>query len=331
MRLLALARPVLLTYRFERTTGPVRYRFRLKVVRQAGLPFQKRRLARGVGVRPALQRLKPRRSWDAATSLAARGRSGGQSRGGHQRIRVHSTGDPARTGERPARALGSARGARCDARQRPQQLARAARAGRRRGGVGKTALVRRFCDEHARSARILWGACDALFTPRPLGPLLDVAEDDRRRAGAGRGGRRAGRTRSPRRCCASSRARARRSSCSRTCTGPTRPRSTSLRLLARSGHGARAGARDLPRRRARPRHPLRIVLGELASGQHVARCELRRSRPGGRGARRAARRRRGRAPPPHGGQPVLRHRGAGGGDVRSRRRCATRCSPAPRA
>ncbi len=26
-------------YRFERTTGPVRYRFRLKVVRQAGLPF----------------------------------------------------------------------------------------------------------------------------------------------------------------------------------------------------------------------------------------------------------------------------------------------------
>ena len=27
-------------YRFERTTGPVRYRFRLKIVRQAGLPFQ---------------------------------------------------------------------------------------------------------------------------------------------------------------------------------------------------------------------------------------------------------------------------------------------------
>ena len=27
-------------YRFERTTRPVRYRFRLKVVRQAGLPFQ---------------------------------------------------------------------------------------------------------------------------------------------------------------------------------------------------------------------------------------------------------------------------------------------------
>jgi hypothetical protein len=26
--------------RFERTTRPARYRFRLKVVRQAGLPFQ---------------------------------------------------------------------------------------------------------------------------------------------------------------------------------------------------------------------------------------------------------------------------------------------------
>jgi DNA-binding CsgD family transcriptional regulator len=43
-------------------------------------------------------------------------------------------------------------------------------------GVGKTALMRRFCDEHHGSVRILWGACDALFTPRPLGPLLDIAE-----------------------------------------------------------------------------------------------------------------------------------------------------------
>jgi predicted ATPase len=42
-------------------------------------------------------------------------------------------------------------------------------------GVGKTALVRRFCDEQHDSTRILMGACDALFTPRPLGPLLDIA------------------------------------------------------------------------------------------------------------------------------------------------------------
>jgi DNA-binding CsgD family transcriptional regulator len=43
-------------------------------------------------------------------------------------------------------------------------------------GIGKTALVQRFCEEQAESARILWGACDPLFTPRPLGPLVDIAE-----------------------------------------------------------------------------------------------------------------------------------------------------------
>ena len=43
-------------------------------------------------------------------------------------------------------------------------------------GVGKTALVSRFCEERGPSPRILWSNCDALFTPRPLGPLLDVAE-----------------------------------------------------------------------------------------------------------------------------------------------------------
>jgi DNA-binding CsgD family transcriptional regulator len=43
-------------------------------------------------------------------------------------------------------------------------------------GVGKTTLVRRFCQEGGQSARILWGACDPLFTPSPLGPLLGVAE-----------------------------------------------------------------------------------------------------------------------------------------------------------
>jgi DNA-binding CsgD family transcriptional regulator/tetratricopeptide (TPR) repeat protein len=42
-------------------------------------------------------------------------------------------------------------------------------------GVGKTALVRKFCDERRGTARMLWGACDALFTPRPLGPLIDLA------------------------------------------------------------------------------------------------------------------------------------------------------------
>jgi DNA-binding CsgD family transcriptional regulator len=43
-------------------------------------------------------------------------------------------------------------------------------------GVGKTTLLRRFCEERGQSARILWGACDPLFTPSPLGPLFMVAE-----------------------------------------------------------------------------------------------------------------------------------------------------------
>jgi ATP/maltotriose-dependent transcriptional regulator MalT len=44
-------------------------------------------------------------------------------------------------------------------------------------GVGKTTLLRRFLADLPRSQRVLWGACDPLFTPRPLGPLLTVAED----------------------------------------------------------------------------------------------------------------------------------------------------------
>ncbi len=43
-------------------------------------------------------------------------------------------------------------------------------------GVGKTALVRAFCETQRDAARVLWGQCDPLFTPRPLGPLLDFAE-----------------------------------------------------------------------------------------------------------------------------------------------------------
>src|SRR4051812_20438650 len=43
-------------------------------------------------------------------------------------------------------------------------------------GIGKTAVVQRFCEEHSDSARILAGACSPLFTPRPLGPLVDIAE-----------------------------------------------------------------------------------------------------------------------------------------------------------
>ncbi len=41
-------------------------------------------------------------------------------------------------------------------------------------GIGKTSLVEEFT-RGQRSVRLLWGWCEALFTPRPLGPLYDIA------------------------------------------------------------------------------------------------------------------------------------------------------------
>src|SRR5713226_8934365 len=46
-------------------------------------------------------------------------------------------------------------------------------------GIGKTALVEQFVSQQCRAARQLWGACEALFTPRPLGPLYDIAAQTR--------------------------------------------------------------------------------------------------------------------------------------------------------
>ncbi len=42
-------------------------------------------------------------------------------------------------------------------------------------GIGKTSLVRAFCQEIKNDCKILQGTCDALFTPRPLAPLYDIA------------------------------------------------------------------------------------------------------------------------------------------------------------
>lgn len=54
-------------------------------------------------------------------------------------------------------------------------------------GIGKTALVREFCQEHRHHAKVYLGICDALFTPRPLAPLYDIIwqiwEDDWKREG----------------------------------------------------------------------------------------------------------------------------------------------------
>jgi DNA-binding CsgD family transcriptional regulator len=42
-------------------------------------------------------------------------------------------------------------------------------------GVGKTALVRAFCAARP-GARVWRGSCDALLTPRPLAPLIEIAD-----------------------------------------------------------------------------------------------------------------------------------------------------------
>lgn len=43
-------------------------------------------------------------------------------------------------------------------------------------GIGKSSLVERFAELHGESARFCWGRCEALFTPRPLGPFHDIAQ-----------------------------------------------------------------------------------------------------------------------------------------------------------
>src|ERR1043165_8821821 len=46
-------------------------------------------------------------------------------------------------------------------------------------GIVKTSLVEQFVERQKNECRVLWGGCDALFTPRPLGPLYDVARQIR--------------------------------------------------------------------------------------------------------------------------------------------------------
>jgi DNA-binding CsgD family transcriptional regulator len=43
-------------------------------------------------------------------------------------------------------------------------------------GIGKTSIVERFIERRQSAARVLWGSCEALFTPRPLGPVYDFAQ-----------------------------------------------------------------------------------------------------------------------------------------------------------
>ena len=42
-------------------------------------------------------------------------------------------------------------------------------------GIGKTSLLRQFAQQQKIAKRVLWGGCEALFTPHPLAPLYDIA------------------------------------------------------------------------------------------------------------------------------------------------------------
>jgi len=140
-------------------------------------------------------------------------------------------------------------------------------------GIGKTALLRRFGESVDGSARVLWAACDHLFTPRPLGPFLDLAE--------AAGGQFAARV-----------------------AGAARPYDVAAALLAELDscgtavvvedvHWADEASLDVIRVIARRiqavpavlvlsyrddelhrSHPLRLVLGDLCGGGHVTRVEM---------------------------------------------------------
>jgi hypothetical protein len=156
-----------------------------------------------------------RAKWCVANALPSVGTRRG--RGG--RRRRYSAGQRARSAEHVARACG----------RRGCGLGGAAL---RRGGIGKTSLVRSFL-EQARTARgVLLGTCDDLFTPHVRWPLRDVA-----RAGAGlldgapvEGDRDAILSAT---LAELALRRARRCSWFRTCTGPTTPPSDVLRYVGR--------------------------------------------------------------------------------------------------
>ena len=44
-------------------------------------------------------------------------------------------------------------------------------------GIGKTSVVRAFQEAARGRVRVVSGACEALFTPRPLGPVHDIADE----------------------------------------------------------------------------------------------------------------------------------------------------------
>ena len=200
------------------------------------------------------------------------------------------------------------------------------RAPRRRRGGRRQDLARPLVLPRPRSAhRDPGGACDPLSTPRPLGPLLDVAEGARR---------------------------ARRISCGSARRRPTSSRrshdvlaGTPTVLVLEDLHWADEATLDVLRLLARRvetlpvlvvgtyrddeldrAHPVRVLLGDLATAGGGP-SALRLDPLSADGRRRLAfghAGRSGRAAPADRRQPVLRHRGARlGGSATVPRPCAT--------
>jgi DNA-binding CsgD family transcriptional regulator/tetratricopeptide (TPR) repeat protein len=156
----------------------------------------------------------------------------------------------------------------------------AARSGRGRlvlvageAGVGKTAVVRAFCTEVDDDVTVLWGACDALFAPRPLGPFLDLAAAANGELGAAvdAGG-------GPHEVVSALlQAAARRPTVVVLEDVHWADEATldALRLTARKVEGARLVVVATFRDELERTHPLRAVLGELATRTQVERLTIR--------------------------------------------------------
>ncbi|MGK9170041.1 AAA family ATPase [Inquilinus limosus] len=143
-------------------------------------------------------------------------------------------------------------------------------------GIGKTSFVDRFLATAGRTARLLKGQCDSLFTPSPLGPLYDIARQT--------GGR----------LLAQLEAEAPRAALFSTMLDLLRGQPQPVILLVEDIHWADEATLDLIKYLCRriaenpvlvlltyrddeigARHSLRLFLGDLATSRAVRRIELR--------------------------------------------------------
>ena len=138
--------------------------------------------------------------------------------------------------------------------------------------------VRAFC-ARAGAARVLWGALRRAPHAAAARAVRRHRRAGRRRA---RGGRRRARPRpatSPRRSLRELAGARRRSSCSRTCTGPTRRRSTSSGCSpGASSRCRRSCSRPTATTSSTAAHPLRIVARRAAARARSSGSRSRRSR-----------------------------------------------------